>query len=297
MYIIFPVILIILILCTALFSYRHGCIIKKIKCMTFVCKLRQLEALTRPLGFLYEPSQDIFVSSPDAWQRDYGYTREYDRKAIHFNMVFDCEPIYFDHEGCTWLLEFWKGQYGINTGAEIGLYKADRILSPSERNTAYFHTIDDCEMPLFSITLRKGMTLLFHLRRRHWWLAGFVMGQYTEPELLHMSIQILFPTSAMCYAFLQGLSDAGYCQESLSYCGSSVSFEFQSPMTIQPRMLRKYASRFAQWRNRLFLLIYCHATRPFHSTVDKLLYLYEYLPFTLRHIIRIQRRKNGRRKQ
>ena len=60
-----------------------------------------------------------------------------------FQMVFDALPIYFDYRGRTWLIELWKGQYGINTGAELGIYHADKILSESEYKTALFTAAED----------------------------------------------------------------------------------------------------------------------------------------------------------
>ena len=30
--------------------------------------------------------------------------------------VFMCLPVYFDYGGKTWLMEFWKGGYGITAG-------------------------------------------------------------------------------------------------------------------------------------------------------------------------------------
>ena len=44
-------------------------------------------------------------------------------------MVFDCEPLYFSCNGKSYLLELWKGQYGMSTGAGIGFYPAERSAS------------------------------------------------------------------------------------------------------------------------------------------------------------------------
>ena len=71
-------------------------------------KVYRLNCLLAPFGFEYQISQDIFVTRLDAWQRDYGYRSLYDRASPLLGMVFDCEPVYFDYQGKTWLLEFWK---------------------------------------------------------------------------------------------------------------------------------------------------------------------------------------------
>ena len=39
-------------------------------------------------------------------------------------MIIDCEPVRFYYGGKKWLIELWKGQYGMTTGCEIGVYTA-----------------------------------------------------------------------------------------------------------------------------------------------------------------------------
>ena len=36
----------------------------------------------------------------------------------YVGMVFETLPVYFDYAGKTWLIQIWKGQYGICTGCE-----------------------------------------------------------------------------------------------------------------------------------------------------------------------------------
>lgn len=297
MYIILPVILLLLILCSFLFSCRRKCIIKKICCMSTIDKLCRLNKLLCPFGFQYILSQDIFTSCLGAWQRDYGYHRFYDKKAPHFNIVFDCEPIYFDYNGCTWLLEFWKGQYGINIGAEIGIYKADCIISCSERDRTLFHTVEDCELPQFSLTLFKNGAPCAHLERPHWWLTAFSMGTYAAPEELSVEYNITFPSQKMCEAFVSAILDTGYAPEWLSVCCTTVSFTFAVPVTPQPALLRPLLCRFAQWKNRIFLRLYLRATRPFCLTLDRMLYLYEYMPFAFRHMTCLRNVKKKRHRK
>ena len=297
MYLILPAILLLLILCSFLFVFRRKCIIKKISCMPIIDKMCLLNKLLAPFGFQYILSQDIFTSCLSAWQRDYGYHQIYDKKAPHFNIVFDCEPIYFDYNGCTWLLEFWKGQYGINTGAEIGIYKADRIISCQERDRTLFHTVEDCELPKFALTLIKNGDPCVYLERTHWWLTAFLMGDYSEPCELCVEYDITFPSAKMCDAFVNALLNAGYTSECISACCAAVSFTFSNPVTPQPASLRPLLCRFAQWKNRMFLRLYRWATRPFCLTLDRLLYLYEYMPFAFRHMICLKNMKKKRHKR
>lgn len=80
----------------------------------------------RAAGFEYDNEQDIFYSVIDAWQYDYGYCRLYDEFSAPLSMIFDCDPIYFEYNNKNWLIEFWKGQYGICTGFEVGVYASEK---------------------------------------------------------------------------------------------------------------------------------------------------------------------------
>ena len=300
MYFLFPLLLLFLMALAVIFHFRKKRIICKIKCMCTEEKLELLNEITAPFGFSYELCHDVFTSRTDAWQKEFGYSGLYDKNAVHFNMVFDCEPVYFDHNGRTWLIEFWKGQYGINIGSEIGIYQAEDIIPPAERKNVLFHAVPEKDMVSFSVRLFNGTSLLYSLsRRKHWWLAGFSMGCYSVPELLKMEITISFGNRQMMHAFLGGMKKIGYLPGEISICGNSVSFDFDRPKTRQPRMSHLLNSAWALWKDRLFLFLYCRVTKVFCHTLDKLLYLYEYLPFVFRHMMRIHcysHRRHQRRK-
>ena len=73
-------------------------------------------------GIPYDPDQDIIYSKMYPVQRQLGYAYGYDAAALLMGAVIDCEPIFFDYGGKTWMIELWKGQYGLETGCEIGVY-------------------------------------------------------------------------------------------------------------------------------------------------------------------------------
>ena len=117
MYLFFGIFFLVLLFFFCLNHWRRKKIIQKVRCMCMKEKCCILDELIAPFGYAYLPAQDIFTSRLDVWQRDFGYCTLYDKAAFRFNMVFDCLPVYFEYDGRTWLLELWKGQYGINTGA------------------------------------------------------------------------------------------------------------------------------------------------------------------------------------
>lgn len=291
---ILPALIILIGLCILLYI-RKSHAIHRVRAMSTDEKLNKIHQVSAPLGFEYKLNQDIFTSRHDAWQQDYGYCWLYDLGALHFNMVFDCEPIYFDYEGCTWLVEFWKGQYGITTGAEIGIYKADSIISEDQREQTYFHQISDTDMPVFSFTLLRGLLPICRLCAKHWWLTGFLVGRYTEPEYLTMKITITFSSPCMCRAFSCGMLEAGYTPEDMYINESSIAFTFSTPHRRQPRHRHYILNTLTQCKNQLLLACFYRITRPFIFTLDRLLLLYEYMPFLFRHALKIQRTTKRRR--
>lgn len=285
---------ILLILCIVFFManyWRKKRIIQKICCMDACKKICLLNELAEPFGFLYLPAQDIMTSRIDAWQREFGYHARFDKSAPRFNMVFDCEPIYFNYQHRTWMIELWKGQYGINTGGEIGIYQADTILSPEQYDKTLFHSVPNHKMLPISMKLFLKGSDLFAVKHPHWWLTGFYMGHYCEPENLVMSLSITCLDYEMLSCLVESLLNSGYKECELDVCDLTVSFTFSIPHTKQPRSDCRLRERFCRWQNRLFCRLYNRITRPFSCTLDQILYLYYFLPFAFRHMLRFQRNR------
>lgn len=287
----------IIVLCFFLWNHwRRKCIIKKVCSMTYMEKTCLLNETICPFGYQYLPEQDLFFTTFDAWQRKFGYANVYNCYAPFFNMVFDCEPVYFDYDGRTWLIEFWKGQYGVNTGAEIGIYRADSLIKPEQRNRTLFHTVPDYEIPVFSLRLKRNTNTeiqnIASLTMPHWWLAAFKMGCFSKPQDLCADFCIEFPDCDMLQAFTDALVELGYDACSLQICGRRICFSYNMPETSVPCcFLTRPVRMIAQWENHLFCRLYLFITRPFHCTLDRLIYLYFYLPFIFRHCLRLRRCK------
>ena len=246
----------------------------KVRSMDASEKSLVLNEAIRPFGFTYLPEQDIITSALDAWQREFGYCTFFDETAPHFNMVFDCEPVYFDYDDRTWLIEFWKGQYGINSGGEIGVYQADSVIAPWKRWDTLFHSVPDSEMLEFSMELHKGGKELFRTEQKHWWLTGFCVGAYSEPDRLVMKSTVTFPDKEMLCCFLDGLSELGYKEENFCVIGKTVYWIFDSPHSRQPCCFLPSLLCRKQWKNKFFCRVFLWAVKPFQDTADRMLYLY-----------------------
>ncbi len=270
MYLFFGILILICILFSLVFHIRKKRIICKICEMQLEQKVCLLNQIMEPFGFCYSPSQDIITSRTDAWQKKFGYCALYDKTAVHFSMVFDCEPIYFNYNNRTWMFEFWKGQYGISTGGEIGLYCADRVLSPWEYDKTLFHGISDKElMPVTMTAYYKGSPL-FTACQPQWWLTGFCPGRFCWPGDLALRVSITFKSENMMYCFLTSLVQSGYIKCGISICDMTVSFMFARPFSHQPCCKTCLSARWAQFKNRLFCKLYMWVTRPFKCTLDKI---------------------------
>lgn len=288
MYILFSILIAICVFFFVLNFWRRKKIIYRICRMKPCEKNCLLNELIHPFGFSYDDFQDIFTSTVDAWQREFGYHALFDRMASRFNMVFDCEPIYFDYDGRTWLIELWKGQYGINTGAEIGIYYADRTLSPEQYDQTLFQSVPDERMLPMSLTLKQcGKTLFYH-QKTHWWLTGFYMGKFCRPEELEMNVTITFPDDAMLSGFMESLLAKGFHICDICIGGLTLSFSFTAPHRRQHGILLWFHSKLSQLENQIFVRLFNWITKPFSRTADRLLYLYYFLPFAFRHTVKIR---------
>lgn len=257
-------------------------------CMEDKCRL--LNELLEPFGYCYDLKQDIFSTRMDAWQRKFGYCALYDNAAEAFQMVFDCMPVYFNYRGRTWLIEFWKGQYGINAGCEIGVYYADGIVEEEKWSSTLFQCVEDEDLQILGFSLYRKGSRLAHLRCRHWWLTAFDPGAFFQPEELFMDASLTLENCEMARAFAEGLVKAGYDKEDIWLNDNTVSLSFMTG-TMQYGFFRKLRRSLAQVSNRFGCFIYRFATRPLQLSVDRVLYLYFYLPFAFRRLFHDRRFK------
>ncbi|MBD5105650.1 MAG: DUF4474 domain-containing protein [Lachnospiraceae bacterium] len=267
------ILLIILLICLI-------CYLKKRHAMKCVCrrckeeKIKDLNCVLEPFGYVYCEKQDIFISGYYIWQREMGYCRFYDESAVSMNMVFDCEPVPFYYDGREWLIEFWKGQYGMSTGGEVGLYVAkDEVDLPGIFSGTMYESVADEEMLPMEFVLKKNGRTLCKRSAVHWWLAGFLLGEYSSPKQLSMEIKITFPNREMRNAFLEGLYRLGYAKHEVCICNLTVTIYFTIPKSRQPRRKWGCLVWLAQWKNRRNCRIYRKLTKYFCTSLDRIDYL------------------------
>ncbi len=285
------------LLLALLLSALLGCIFLQCQRKKIICKINSMDCcakcsflneLVYPFGYDFHCDCGFFSSTVDAPQRQAGYSRLYDYMAPRFQMVFDSLPVYFDYRGRTWLIEFWKGQYGINTGAEIGIYHADHIIPESDYKNAWFSCAENNEMLDCSFRLCRDGDECVCSCGRHWWLTAFLVGSFSKPACLTMESCITFPGREMLAAFVDGLKRAGCSEDCMSVRGLTVCFVFHRDHQ-KYNCITRFWRRFSQWKNKCFCKLYLWVTRPFSCTEDRVLYLYFYLPVAFRKLLRLRR--------
>lgn len=130
-------------------------------------------------GYKYDPVQNIYYTDVEAWQRNFGFADLYDNAAVYTTMWYKTLKIDFEYDGLLWRLQWWKGQYGVLEGAELGVYTKkpenedfafykcaddDNLL---EMQFDYYHSVDD---------YNKGNPLFTRYEQQHWWITGFKFG-------------------------------------------------------------------------------------------------------------------------
>lgn len=245
-------------------------------------------------GFAYDSEKDIFYSTMNPWQRKFGYCRLYDEAAALWGMIVDCEPIYFEYNGKQWLIEFWKGQYDLTTGCEIGVYTTEgpTLDIPGVFNGTFYNSGDNEDRLQMSFRLKKENKTLFIREDEHWWLTGFLLGEFSKPSELTMQIKITLKDRIMCNLFVKGLKNAGYSDSEIIRNGNEVGFNFGKPKTPQPFTRMKITDWVIQKKNKRMCKKYQEITGTSIGMQEKLMAIQEKAPKLYTKIINIGKSQN-----
>lgn len=253
-------------------------------------KACRLNSALSTFGFAWCKSCDCITAGRKPWQRNMGYCAQYDEAAPAMNIIVDCEPIYFRYGGRNWLLEFWKGQYGCTTGAEIGLYYNEEETDRPPEELFYTCAQDDRSLYM-QFSLRKDGERIVEREARQWWLTGFLPGEYSRPCDLAMKICICFRDTAMQAAFCRGLERAGYDRREFFTERDRVCLTFDRPKTKQPSRFGRCYRALVCRKNAMLCSWYLKASRPFGSTLNRISFLGYCFPFLYGKLIRFGMRR------
>ena len=139
----------------------------------------QMNQILRLFGYKYDKQQDIYYTDVEAWQRNFGFTDLYDSAAVMTNMWYQTLKADFEYNGLLWRLQWWKGQYGVLEGAELGVYTK----KPNNVDSAFYRCAEDANLlemyfeyyqTASDYNARKP--LFTRYEQEHWWITGFKFG-------------------------------------------------------------------------------------------------------------------------
>lgn len=153
-------------------------------------------------GFEYDSEQGIYYSQMNPLQRNFGFNFVYDMAAPLAMMYYDTKRIEFEYGGKEWMVQLWKGQYGITAGAEIGLYSRD----PSK--VMQYDCANDEELITMQFDFyNMGEYVFSRGPEKHWWLTGFKVFHIGIPPFITMDMMLDFDDNRMADAFEKALKE------------------------------------------------------------------------------------------
>ncbi len=207
-------------------------------------------------GFKYSQKDNCFITAEDAWQRNFGYNETYDDTSSVIAISYDTIRVYFEYNDLEWMIQYWKGQYGmVLIGAEVGIYHRPKGSSAS---THYECANDETKM-LQSMTLyrresstsNKFKAILTRSPSRTWWCTGFTPGTLSaggynvsaeDTATLRIDSKLTLHTPEMAQAFMQGLREVTKIQNNVNKTYRSCKFQ---EMSIAEYESKTVQSKFA----------------------------------------------------
>ncbi len=151
-------------------------------------------------GFEYDEEQGIYYSQMNPLQRKFGFNFVYDMAAPLAGMYYSTKRIEFEYAGKEWMVQIWKGQYGITSGAEIGLYSRD----PSK--VMQYDCADDSELIEMQFDFyNMGEYVFSRGPEKHWWLTGFKVAHIGVPQFIELDMTLNFQDNLMANEFQKAL--------------------------------------------------------------------------------------------
>ncbi len=182
--------------------------------------LRDLLEKQQILSYQYSYIDDYYYTNDkEAWQYNFGFGKIYDIASPYLLLEYDYIRIFFTYEDKDWMLQMWKGQYGlIFYGGEIGIYNRDHVDDGVNEWTFFNCPAEedwlDMEMTLWHEELNGTWTREFTREYdKYWWCTGFKNGhlRIEEPaDELRLTGRITFKDEKMAGIVADGLKECGF---------------------------------------------------------------------------------------
>lgn len=151
----------------------------------------------------------------------------------------------------------------------------------------FYDSAIDSDMLNIKFVLKKNGKRLFTRKGKHWWLTGFRLGEFSNPDDLTMKIEITLKTKAMLRAFMKGLQSTGYKREELSIKENIIALEFNKPKTKQPFTRNEKTEKIILNNTKALCETYQDITQDYDGLPEKVAAIKLKAPQVYKHIINI----------
>ena len=182
--------------------------------------LRDLLVDQQILSYQYSYIDDYYYTNDkEAWQYNFGFGKIYDLASPYLLLEYDYIRIFFTYEDKDWMLQMWKGQYGmIFYGGEIGIYNREHVDDGMNEWTFFNCPAEEVwlnmEMTLWHEEINGTWTREFTREYdKYWWCTGFKNGhlRVEEPaDELRLEGRITFKDETMAKIVADGLKECGF---------------------------------------------------------------------------------------
>ncbi len=212
------------------------------------------------LSYQYSYVDDFYYTNDkEAWQYGLGFGKIYDIVAPYLLLEYDYIRVFFTYEDKDWMLQMWKGQYGmVFYGGEIGIYNRKHSDKGVNEWTMYACPKEE-DWPMMEITLYHQNLLGFYEREfsreydKYWWCTGFKNGslRIQEPaKELRLNGRMTFKTDEMTALVAQGFAECGFktsntkdvAIDSYYTKGKDIYFSWQNISEAESTMAIKFSA-------------------------------------------------------
>ncbi len=172
------------------------------------------------LSYQYSYIDDYYYTNDkEAWQYNFGFGKIYDFVSPYILLEYDYVRVFFVYEGKDWMIQMWKGQYGmIFYGGEIGVYNRPQSDKELHEWSMYNCPAEEdwlgMEITLYHQDIQGNYIREFTREYdKYWWCTGFKNGHLRQEEPadeLRLEARITFKDEEMRDLFTAGLAECGF---------------------------------------------------------------------------------------
>lgn len=188
------------------------------------------------VGYAYDMKAGVFYATGEGFQREFGYAEIYDRVAVVGTMPLDTTRIKFNYNGKDWMVQLWKGFYGlVFAGCEIGIYNRPEGMD-SELTAYNVVTLDYYQDFTIDFYYNKPDTHTifgdskpdFTRSTRTWWFTAFEPSINVSPATnvpkMKFKCTMKFNDVGLCNACYEGMKEVN--DIFANYTGKARTFHF-----------------------------------------------------------------------